>query len=229
MELIVTGLTFVTIFFIIIEIIFSLSIIITLSNFKKIFRSSQEHISEINFHRSTGKGQPISKLDFLTKDHFRWIPDLFKNHLAYVLKDKIIHYIREEGISCRDRTNLMAQNVLQKESWLFNYKYEDLVDINNFLRVLYIPLGSICALIVFIIGYSSIGEQFTHNSFENITNNIHIISLTMKMSSITFIIGLCAHIISNTANFYIKNRNIESELSETIFQLKASSLNIKID
>ena len=229
MELVVSTIIFGTIFCIATELIFAINIFFTITKLKKIIDHSLEYISNINFRRSTGKELPVSELEFISEDHFSWLPPFFKNHIGHTLRDKITYYILEEGISSRERSMSIAQKILINEKWFLNFTYDDLLKNLNFLRSLYIPLGSLCALIIFSIGYTKLGGHLLSPSYDEISKNVFIISFTMKAAALTLGVGVIAHITSVAINFMITRQKVLEDLSEMIFQLKACKLKIKVN
>jgi hypothetical protein len=221
--------TFMTIFLIILEVIFSINIIATIHLIRKIIAHTVENITDYNFHRSTGEEPPISNLGFMTDDYLKWVPNFLKNHLAFSLKDKTTSYLLEDSIASRERSAFITKKIMSEETWFFSYKYEDLISILNTLRSLYIPMGVLCSLVVFITGYSQITTQFVSPSVETISKNIFIISFTIKTAGFTLAIGIFGYVLSSINSIFTKKTKISDELTETLFQLKSSNVKIQID
>ena len=226
--MIVSTLAFTAIFCIIIEAILSFSIFLTISQFKKIARQAEGIVSEVNFRRSKGKPLPISELNFIKEATPNWIPSSFKNNISVILKDRIMAYLVEEGLSSRDRTNEITSRTF-KDEWFLNYSYLDLQRIKKFIRNLYMPLSALSTVFVFVGGLSKLGIGPNHINFEDISKNLFIISFTMKTAALTFGIGIVGLIFSYAINFFTDQRKVIENLSEAIFQLKASRLNIRMD
>lgn len=227
MELIISTIAFMIIFFIIIEFIISFSILYTFTKIKKVASISNDLISKVNFCRSTGKPVPISSLDYISKENFSFLPKGMDNHLHLFLKDRITAYLIEEGISSRERSSQIAQKVFD-DHWFMSYSYTEISRAVSFIRSLYVPLGALCSILIFSIGFSKIGLGPESLDFNNVTKNLFIISFTMKTAGITLALGVIAFIISSSINFYSYKRRAIKELSEAIFQLKASRINIRI-
>ena len=68
-----------------------------------------------------------------------------------------------------------------------------------------------------------------NTSFDGITNNIFLISLTMKTAGAGLLIGLLAYITSLINSFIIEEKKSIDNLAEAIFQLKATNLRVRVD
>lgn len=229
MEIIISIITFSTILFISIEIVFSFVIFLTINNFKYITQQIFNHISDINFHRSTGKEIPQTSLNYISANNTKFVPDFFKNDIPLKLAANLKDYLLQESISSRETSTNITNKLLKEEHWFLSLKYEDLITSMNFLRSLYIPMGALCSIIIFIAGYSQISLGSDAPSFEIISKNIFIISITIKNAGITLALGIFSYILSNSFYFFIGKKKIKSDLSEAIFQLKASPVKIKND
>lgn len=228
MEILNSLTVFITIFLITVEIIFSLNILITISCLKKIIKTNLKNIKDFDYYRSTGRNQPITTLDYIGVDYFIWLPKFIKNKITKNLQEQVQIYIQEGGISSRERCKKMVDNLFFKESWLFDYKYAELKTYIKTIRTLYIPLAVLCSLLIFINGYSNLVIDFNSPDFESINKNIYIISFMIKTAGITLAIGVSSYVMSSIADYLLNTNKLSEQLSESIFQLKASPINIQI-
>lgn len=222
------GLFFI-LFALAVEIIITIGLGITHSKLRKVIDRCHQHILEITNERSKGKSQSRSDLGFISDNSRSLLPLVFDNYLLVILRDKIIAYILEDGISSRERTNLITSNVLRCENWLFDFKYDDLQRVMNFIRMLYIPIGSLCAITIFVIGYSSLGADIFNSSYTGISKNIYFIGIMMRNAGLGAAVGLLAYLFSIINSFLIEEKKIEEDLSEAIFQLKATNIILDLE
>lgn len=222
------GLFFI-LFALAVEIIITIGLGITHSKLRKVIDRCHQHILEITNERSKGKSQSRSDLGFISDNSGSLLPLVFDNYLLVILRDKIIAYILEDGISSRERTNLITLNVLRCENWLFDFKYDDLQRVMSFIRMLYIPIGSLCAITIFVIGYSSLGADIFNSSYTGISKNIYFIGIMMRNAGLGAAVGLLAYLFSIINSFLIEEKKIEEDLSEAIFQLKATNIILDLE
>ena len=220
---------FLTIFIFTIEIFITIALSLTQQKLKKIIDLCYCHISDINYERSRGENQSISDLSFISDEQSSLIPKIFQNYLCIILRDKVYSYIIEESVSCRERSKAIAERVIHHESWLLKFKLNDLKRLMSFIRLLYVPICSLAAIAIFTIGYSSMSANVFNTSFDGITNNIFLISLTMKTAGSGLLIGLLAYITSLINSFIVEEKKSIDNLAEAIFQLKATNLRVRVD
>jgi len=228
MEILISIMIFITFFFLIIELIFTLNIFMTTSHLKKVVKLTLKNIQDVDYYRSTGQHQPATKLDYIEEDNFKWVPQLIKNSLARNLKEKVMNYIKEGGISSREKSEEIVNNLLFKEPWFLDYKYEDLQSIIKALRNLYIPIGALCSALIFVTGYTNLNSNIFSPSYEVINKNIFLITFMIKTAGLTLSLGVGAFITSHILGHFLKASHLSSQLSESIFQLKASPIKIEI-
>jgi len=229
MNLVLSIGIFLIIFALAIEIIITIGLGITHSKLRKVIDRCHQHIAEITYERSKGRSQSRSDLGFISESTGNLLPLIFNNSLLVILRDKVITYILEDGISSRERSSLITSNVLRCENWLFDFKYDDLKRVMSFVRMLYVPIGSLCAIIIFIIGYSNLGADIFNSSYTGISKNIYFIGMMMRNAGLGAAIGLFAYLFSIINGFLIEEKKIEEELSEAIFQLKATNIVLDLD
>lgn len=229
MEFIFSLTIFIILGICIIELIININILATFGGIKKIIDKTYDHLSDINFERSTGRPQSFTDLSLITSGENNWMPQALRNHLPIHIKEKITYYLREDGIGCRDRSMKIALNLINNEKWLFDLRYEDLQRIIHFLRLLYIPIGTLSAIIIFSMGYSSMTGDLFDPTFNGITKNIFTISITMKTAGKSLMACLIAYLFSMMNSILFTKKKTTEELSEAIFQMKTNNLKILLD
>ena len=134
-----------------------------------------------------------------------------------ILRDKIISYILEDGISSRERTSLITSNVLRCENWLFDFKYDDLKRVMNFVQMLYVPIRSLCAITIFVIGYSNLGADIFNSSYTGISKNIYFIGIMMRNAGLGAAVGLLAYLFSIINRFLIEEKKLKKNYLKPFF------------
>ena len=199
----------------------------TLGHLKNIIENCYDSISNHNFSRSTGQASTPMNLESFLYGPLHYAPRFFKNKIPHHLRDKVFSYLCENSISSRERTDSLSAKTFREESWLFHLTYDDLLKILGYVRLLYIPVGSLCAILIFGISFSSLGSLQVNPSFQGVSFNIQTLSGAIRYAGSALIISILAYIISIINSLLLSNNKTKENLSEAIFQLKASNIDIE--
>ena len=200
-----------------------MNILLNIFRIKQKIKFISNQVSLGHYNKSVGNKVYPANLKYLEDQKHWWMPAFLKNELGYVLKNSLIGYAKESGISCRLRSQRISKNVINEQKWFFQYQLDDIIKMIKTIRGIYIPLSVLCSLVIFLLGYSQIYRE-TALSFDEISQNVFIITYTTKLASWPAMTGILAYIISSACGFFHGTNKLRRDLTESVFNFKASGL-----